>query len=791
MLVRPPRLDDRNYDDLVAELVARIPAHTPEWTNPRPGDPGRTLIELFAWLGDALLYRVNLIPERQRLAFLRLLGQPRRSARAARGIVSVSLKENEAVAAYPVRPLASLAGPVNFEAPDEFTVLPVTGAAYYKRKSASGEVRTEVLQALADFHNGGGSVKGYVTTPLFAENRPAPDGFDVFADTADHCLWIGLFAPPARPPATQASTNESVLEVLGQSASGGRQLLNIGFVPALPEIDPLAPITARGRIPHVWEISANTSGEEITESNPWKPEYIALDEVSDSSAGLTRRGIMRLALPRAEILHAPANDVRVDENAGVGDRPPRLDDEELASRLAAWIRLRGAPPPKPPAAEETQFNTGQGAASLQSSQAGLVNGASSAEHLRVAWAGVNAVEIEQFTTRRNLIVGESNGAADQEVPLPGVNIEAETLQFQVEEESGWVTWERVDDLGTLDREAAAASDRRAFELDPAEGVARLGDGVRGRIPALGRRFRVLTMRSGGGEAGNLPAGTLKAISATTVTGENVGSRFVIAQPMALTGGAEAETLAEAEKRIPARLRHRERAVTADDYRTLAFETPGVKVGRVEMLPRFKPQQRHDNIPGIVTVMALPARPLAPAPNPRADRPFLEAVHAWLDARRPLATELYVIGCEYLPIAVSVGVNVSDTAQPETTLQAVKDALVRVLWPEAGGGFDQNGWPLGRALSNRELAVEVARVAGVSEVAGLNLFTRKNPGAAWEPLGDARDGKEQNFALEKWQLPELLGVTAVVGDQAPLSMTAGLNPAADPDAVAVPVVPDIC
>ena len=67
MSFRPPRLDDRSYDDLVDELVARIPAHTPEWTNPRPGDPGRTLIELFAWLGDALLYRVNLIPERQRL----------------------------------------------------------------------------------------------------------------------------------------------------------------------------------------------------------------------------------------------------------------------------------------------------------------------------------------------------------------------------------------------------------------------------------------------------------------------------------------------------------------------------------------------------------------------------------------------------------------------------------------------------------------------------------------------------------------------------------------------------
>ena len=115
MPIRPPALDDRRYDDLVAELVARIPAHTPEWTYPRAGDPGRTLIELFAWLGDALLYRVNLIPERQRLAFLRLLGQPLRAACPARGLVTLALKDNlSRRSAYEIRPPANLKGPVPF-----------------------------------------------------------------------------------------------------------------------------------------------------------------------------------------------------------------------------------------------------------------------------------------------------------------------------------------------------------------------------------------------------------------------------------------------------------------------------------------------------------------------------------------------------------------------------------------------------------------------------------------------------------------------------------------------------
>lgn len=804
MPIRPPALDDRRYDDLVAELVARIPAHTPEWTNPRAGDPGRTLIELFAWLGDALLYRVNLIPERQRLAFLRLLGQPLRPARPARGLVTVGLKENEPPLAYAIRPAARFAGPVPFEAREEFTVLPVTAAVFYKRPARTGEVPEEVLQGLAEFHRqtgaiSGRGVKGYVSTLLFADNKPATAGFDLAAGTADRCLWLALLAPRTAQPSEQPAATAAVRTALGQPGDAhGRPLLNVGCVPALAVEDPLAPVTAAGgvRVPHVWEITANTTGRAVDETHPWTPEYLALDEVADATAGLTRPGVVRLALPRSAILFAPENDVRTDPNAGVADRPPRLDDAGLAARLVAWVRLRLTSPSTPAAApaRETGFNhPGGGNPGLASSGAADPSG-NEVEHFRLLWVGVNAVAIEQLVTGSNLIVGESNGAADQEFSLPAVGIEPETLRLEVEEDGGWVAWQRVEDLATLDQDAAASRDAPAFELDAADGLVRFGDGVRGRIPPAGRRVRAGALRSGGGAAGNLPADTLKAVTATTLTGEAVGSRLVVTQPLALTGGAEAETLAEAEKRLPARLRHRERAVTADDYRTLARETPGVAVGRVELLPRFKPQQRQDDLPGIVTVMTLPDRPLAPAPNPRADRPLLEAVHAWLDGRRPLGTELYVIGCEYLPVAVSVAVTVTDDGSPPaTTLQAVRDALVRVLWPLSGGGFDGQGWPLGRGLSNRELAVEVARVRGVSEVTGLNVFTRQPPSPVWRPLGDARDGREQNLSLARWQLPELLGVVAVTDDLgAPLTLdAAAANPFADPDAAAVPVVPDLC
>src|SRR3954464_15415033 len=115
MPIQPPSLDDRRFDDLVEDLIARIPAHTPEWTNPRLGDPGRTLIELFAWLGDALLYRANLVPERQRLGFLKRLGVGRKPAQPARGIVALAFAQDTELAAATLAPRGTLKAAMPFE----------------------------------------------------------------------------------------------------------------------------------------------------------------------------------------------------------------------------------------------------------------------------------------------------------------------------------------------------------------------------------------------------------------------------------------------------------------------------------------------------------------------------------------------------------------------------------------------------------------------------------------------------------------------------------------------------
>lgn len=70
----PPNLDDRTFQDIVDETKRLIPRFTPEWTNHNVSDPGVALIELFAWMSEMVLYRVNQVPDRMYVHFLNLVG---------------------------------------------------------------------------------------------------------------------------------------------------------------------------------------------------------------------------------------------------------------------------------------------------------------------------------------------------------------------------------------------------------------------------------------------------------------------------------------------------------------------------------------------------------------------------------------------------------------------------------------------------------------------------------------------------------------------------------------------
>lgn len=84
MTLPVPNLDDRRFQDLVDEAKRRIPEHCPEWTNHNVADPGVALIELFAWMTEISLYRMNQVPDLYYTEMLNLVGIQPFPARAAR-----------------------------------------------------------------------------------------------------------------------------------------------------------------------------------------------------------------------------------------------------------------------------------------------------------------------------------------------------------------------------------------------------------------------------------------------------------------------------------------------------------------------------------------------------------------------------------------------------------------------------------------------------------------------------------------------------------------------------------
>jgi len=120
-------LDDRKFEDLYQELVRRIPAYTPEWTDYNDSDPGVTLLQLFAYLAEILVYRINQVPQKNFVKFLELVGIPLQQPAAAVTELQFTLVKNAAAQTVPAGTQVSLGSsssglPVTFETDSDLLV---------------------------------------------------------------------------------------------------------------------------------------------------------------------------------------------------------------------------------------------------------------------------------------------------------------------------------------------------------------------------------------------------------------------------------------------------------------------------------------------------------------------------------------------------------------------------------------------------------------------------------------------------------------------------------------------
>lgn len=720
-------LSDLTAQGLADEMVRRIPAHTPEWKNARPGDPGRTLIDLVAWMGETILYRVNLLPRRQRLEFLRLLGLKLRAAEPARGIVALAPKSPKGAKQVLVNERTRIDGPVPFESLSALTVQPFEGRAYYKRalQGTEAEALSSLIGDLAELY-GVEAADPYVTTSLFDDGKAVRAGVDPLADSVDRTVWIALLALDDTPEARSAAL---------AAFDAQPALLNIGVIPRItePDPDPETPDPAPFAL-FDWAISASVELGGIATDT-----FLPLQVQNDTTGQFSREGTLRLVLPDGSQVAAPENDIDSDLQAGLGDRPPRIDEAAVATRLVGWVQMRARDP------------EGQ---------------------LPLSWLGINAVEIEARETRRQIQIGTGNGRPAQVMKLPATDVDPASFGLSVQEGGkGFVRWFQGEDIAGQSRAS------RFFMLDAADGTVTFGDGLNGMMPEPGARVRVDMMRSGGGIEGNIAAGALASVEAPGL---------VVSQPAAMAHGRAAEHLEQAEKRVSAWLQHQDRCVTEADYRAIALD---LGLARVEVLPRFRPYQMRADVPGVVSIMPLPDKAVKQAPNPRPDRRLIEKVRAHLEPRRPVGTELFVIAPDYIKIGLGVAVTLREGFAEEVVVNAVRDALYGFLWPLSGGGRDGAGWPIGQSVLSLEAELIAARVEGVRTAGGVSLFTLTEAG--YVPVAQDVKTGAQLLDLDPWQLPELIQIEIAVGASTPPTTLSVGSGGAGGGGTAVPVVPEVC
>lgn len=175
-----PRIDDRRYDDIVAEARTRIARYTPEWspvwTDVNDSDPGVTLVQLFAWLTELLIYRLGRVPELNYLKFLQLIG--------------VELNPAEPAAAEITFPVLA-----NFAEP--FVIIPPHTQVSAEATDGGRPVIFETERAIYALTARLASVQafdGFDFTDVTAENEEPAEGFEPFGTLAatDSAVLLGF-----------------------------------------------------------------------------------------------------------------------------------------------------------------------------------------------------------------------------------------------------------------------------------------------------------------------------------------------------------------------------------------------------------------------------------------------------------------------------------------------------------------------------------------------------------------------------------------------------------------------
>lgn len=299
----------------------------------------------------------------------------------------------------------------------------------------------------------------------------------------------------------------------------------------------------------------------------------------------------------------------------------------------------------------------------------------------------------------------------------------------------WVRWTQVVD--PHDENPTA----RVYALDEDSGTVRFGDGKRGMIPPAGRdgivAFRYQRTEAGAATDVDVPGNLIAPRTVLNLVSPVESVESVVAADQS-AGGAPPEPAERVLRFGGARLRHRDRAIAAEDFEALVLESS----------PRFV-QARAFVSPGNVRIVVV-VRGAEPRPTAAQGR---ELVALLRDATVPLLggpDGLTIAGPGLRTLRVDLTLRVAGLDKVGALGKRVDDRIV-ALFDTATGGIDDTGWPLGATPRTDDIALALAGDPDIESLASVSFVEQLDDGTERSFEGPVKPDELVRLAKEKTRI----------------------------------------
>ncbi|AFY33616.1 baseplate J/gp47 family protein [Calothrix sp. PCC 7507] len=348
-----------------------------------------------------------------------------------------------------------------------------------------------------------------------------------------------------------------------------------------------------------------------------------------------------------------------------------------------------------------------------------------------------------------ILIGQKLEVQEGQIPTQLESQRINVIQDDLGEiEEVWVLWQEVPDFY-----ASGASDRH-YTLDRQTGEIRFGNGQAGMIPPRGRNnIRLSFYRTGGGTKGNVASETISELKTTIPYIDRVINLEAAA------GGAQQETLDRLKERIPKQLRHRDRAVTIEDFADLAYEA-STDVARVKVvspdlltanfsplnervwldptkadvsfqdgldqkLQGFSNDSERNNFATMMQAInrragqvKLIILPHSSDRQPIPSLALLELVETYIRSRCEASIDLVVTAPTWQKVSVTTTITPITLEDADIVKNTVKQRLEAFLHPLTGGKGE--GWQFGRYPQESDFYAIIQSIPGVDHVNSLQV-----------------------------------------------------------------------